>query len=117
LDEFRELIYKLVKWRNGLAFCLEWNLGGIPVKVCDGTVSRSPCSALTSVTQWEDLAAHLDYSEGARYVRGMELMLSDTLRATLPRTRYGGQDTITTDPMVTLLVRYDRPTTVVTVSL
>ncbi|MCD9639977.1 hypothetical protein HAX54_024988 [Datura stramonium] len=66
------------------AFFLEWNLGGIPVKVRDGTVSRSPCSAFTSVKRWEDLDAHLDSSKGARYVRGTELRLRDGLRATLP---------------------------------
>ncbi|MCE3051237.1 hypothetical protein HAX54_049166, partial [Datura stramonium] len=54
------------------AFCLEWSLGGFPVKVRDGTVSRSPCSAFTSVTQWEDLATHLDSCKVARYVCGTE---------------------------------------------
>ncbi|MCD7468398.1 hypothetical protein HAX54_006506 [Datura stramonium] len=45
------------------AFCLEWNLCCILVK--------------------EGLVAHLDSSEGARYVRGMELRLRDSLRAML----------------------------------
>ncbi|MCD7455868.1 hypothetical protein HAX54_029905, partial [Datura stramonium] len=52
-------------------------------KVHDCIVSRSLCSAFTSVTRWEGLAAHLDSSEGACYVRGTELRLRDTLHATL----------------------------------
>ncbi|MCD9558798.1 hypothetical protein HAX54_016417, partial [Datura stramonium] len=49
-------------------FCLEWNLAEIPVKVHDGTMSRSPCSVFTSVTRWEDLAAHLEFkAEAPRY--------------------------------------------------
>ncbi|MCD7470507.1 hypothetical protein HAX54_010432 [Datura stramonium] len=35
-------------------------------KVRDGTVSRSLCSAFTSVKRWEDFVAHPDSSEGAR---------------------------------------------------
>ncbi|MCD7472299.1 hypothetical protein HAX54_013366, partial [Datura stramonium] len=52
-------------------------------EVRDGTVSRNLCSAFTTVTRWEGLAAHLNSSEGARYVRGTKLRLCDSLCATL----------------------------------
>ncbi|MCE0480995.1 hypothetical protein HAX54_038316 [Datura stramonium] len=53
------------------------------MKVPDGTMSQSLCSAFTSVTRWEGLVAHLDSSEGARYVCGTELRLRDSLLSTL----------------------------------
>ncbi|MCD7451363.1 hypothetical protein HAX54_011292, partial [Datura stramonium] len=51
--------------------------------LCDGSVARSWIFALASVPRCWDRQIGPISSEGARWVRGTELMLCDSLRATL----------------------------------